>query len=326
MPKDGITYLDNVPRFDALGFDSAKSNNIYILCSDQCRQIAKQEHGFVPAVATERRCPEPIDVSFGFGEGKTLEEEISGLHKEQETGLDKAMRKLRASTVRPPPPPVITKKPVKCDEYRQWLALPVSQRAIEKICPITGNVLGVYTSMEDAAETIQRTYAVLYNRLSLKSPTLYGNFQWKLTNISQARKPIVPAKELEVIDMTGDVINITTNVIDLTAESPPTVPESSLVMDVYVGNKPFVTSGLSGQFSDVKDASGSVETFSKITPECEQSDGANVEVDKSFSTSEGARNSNVANKLFDSSVLRRQSNDVKHAASPTETCPEVTSY
>lgn len=196
LPKQGVTYLENVPRFDALGLDSANSKVVYIICSDQCHRVSKQEFGFVHKLSNgaKRKCPKAIDVSFGFGATKSLEEGLSELQKEQEAEINSTSEKVgRSGRVRPKieARPQIKKKPklVACAEYLQWVALPISDRAVEKVCLSTGKVLRVHTSFNDAAKTIPRSGASLNQYLRKQSPNECDGFLWKLTTVEKAREP-----------------------------------------------------------------------------------------------------------------------------------------
>lgn len=275
VPKNGVEYLEKVPRFDALNFDVAKSKVVYITCSDQCRHVARQdpEYMYCQTVGAERlrSNPKPIDVSFGFGTEKTLEEQISDLQKEQEDSLDKTSRRLRAQRVRPvlerPAHPIVQKerfpKPVvRCEEYSKWMALPIWKRAIEKICPATGRVIAAFTTMDDAAQTIQRCGTSLNNRFQKKCPTEYESFIWNLTSTSEVRQPneiaLPPQVKVTETTNTNQIVN------------PPTVTPtvSRFVPTNYTPTTkvPF-GAGFGRQTTPVKSTFALAEACPKITPE-----------------------------------------------------------
>ncbi|CAJ1937255.1 unnamed protein product [Cylindrotheca closterium] len=196
LPKNGVTYLENVPRFDALKFDSANSPVVYIICSNQCRAVAKQEFGYVqkPSNGGKRKCLRPLDVSFGFGATKSLEAELSELQKEQkeqETGTNSTSEKVRRGGRIPSKIeslPQIKKNPDSnsCEEYRRWKALPISERAIEKVCLSTGKVLDVCANFKDAFKNSRLSPTTLYDRLRKQSPSECDGFLWKLTTVCEA--------------------------------------------------------------------------------------------------------------------------------------------
>lgn len=94
LPKEGVTFLDNVERFDKLGFDSTKYN-IYIHCSDICEKYAISEYGYRRPLCNHRKtqalCPKAIDLSGHFGASYDLNEAATtvDINNEIKTGRGK---------------------------------------------------------------------------------------------------------------------------------------------------------------------------------------------------------------------------------------------
>ena len=96
LPKDGITFLEKVDRFEKLGFDSTK-HNVYINCSDRCETYAKMAYGYVPTGTTGRRrretCPEAIDFSDAYGTSYDLNEATVAVEAETEKNSGRGKRR-----------------------------------------------------------------------------------------------------------------------------------------------------------------------------------------------------------------------------------------
>jgi SWI/SNF-related matrix-associated actin-dependent regulator of chromatin subfamily A member 5 len=94
LPKEGVTFLDKLERFEKLGFDSTK-RNVYIHCSDMCENYAVAELGYhppnLPCEKKRASCPKAIDLSDHFGTSYDLKEAAAAViaHKEDTVGRGK---------------------------------------------------------------------------------------------------------------------------------------------------------------------------------------------------------------------------------------------
>jgi len=66
LPKEGITFLEKVDRFEKLGFDSTK-NVVYIHCSPICENFAIGLKWYVPRKYQSHCYREPLEISYNFG-------------------------------------------------------------------------------------------------------------------------------------------------------------------------------------------------------------------------------------------------------------------
>jgi hypothetical protein len=180
-----------VELFDKLNFNSAAANVVYILCSDHCCHVARHEFGYSPAPVAAHKCPEPIDVSFGFGASSSLEEQIQKVNHAKEVeasaSSDRSRRGTSYRTMTDLSEVKESKKPVVGDAYLRWKALPFDERAIEKMRPCSGEVIAVYSNFKDAAKPIGMSHAGLYSRLREKNPSHWAGYLWELTEASKAR-------------------------------------------------------------------------------------------------------------------------------------------
>lgn len=184
--------MDRVEQLEKLKFDSAKAQ-VYILCSDHCHNVAKQEFGFSPPrVAAVQKCPEPIDVSFGFGNSVTVEEQIQEANQAKAAAAAGSTGRTRSkATVADVSFVQATKtQPNICNDYLRWKALPLAERAIEKVSPSSKEVIAVYSSFKDAAKRIGLSYAGLYSNLRANNPSNWAGYDWYLTDVKKARDPV----------------------------------------------------------------------------------------------------------------------------------------
>jgi hypothetical protein len=153
--------------------------------------VAKHEFGYSPAPVAAQKCPEPIDVSFGFGASSSLEEQIQKVNHakdvEASAPSDGSRRGTSYRTMTDLSEVKESKKPLVCDAYLRWKALPFDERAIEKIRLSSGEVIAVYSNFKDAAKPIGLSYVGLYSRLREKNPNQWAGYLWGLTEPSKAR-------------------------------------------------------------------------------------------------------------------------------------------
>lgn len=170
--------MENHERFEALGFETDKA--VYILCSNQCRHVAQEELGYCrPATSKsiERFCPDPLDVSFGFGAGSTLEEQIEEVQKEKMKELEKQGHNLRTrkgGTQR-------ADASAAAEFYNRWKE---SKNGTIVRRNQNGTVLhGVYANEHDAIDSIKAkaSASALTNRLKIASPCVYVGYTWELS-------------------------------------------------------------------------------------------------------------------------------------------------
>eukprot|EP00980_Cylindrotheca_fusiformis_P031493 scaffold26459_cov162-Cylindrotheca_fusiformis.AAC.7 len=193
LPKTGVTYLERVEQLDKLNYDSGKKNAVYILCSQHCHRVAKEEFGLSPSVvAKKQECPKPIDVSFGFGSSFNVEQKIQEVHHVKEeaavlTGKTRSGKNSNPESVQSPMPKA--KGPTVCEAYLRWKALPFEQRAIERVCPTSLDVVAVYNNFKDAAKPFGFSYVSLYSKARENDPCFWKGYNWILTDVSKARTP-----------------------------------------------------------------------------------------------------------------------------------------
>jgi len=101
LPKEGVTFLDRVERFDALGYDSGSGLVIYINCSKECEDYARKVHGYIPPTSNSllQTCPEPLSLSFNFGTMDDLEATKAKLEEESKHAILSSGRSTRSTSV-----------------------------------------------------------------------------------------------------------------------------------------------------------------------------------------------------------------------------------
>eukprot|EP00977_Amphora_coffeiformis_P001840 scaffold353_cov185-Amphora_coffeaeformis.AAC.68 len=65
LPDNAIMLDDGCERMEKLGFYI--KNGVYVICSKQCENVAKQDLGWKLPARVDAPCPKPIDVSSFFG-------------------------------------------------------------------------------------------------------------------------------------------------------------------------------------------------------------------------------------------------------------------
>mmetsp|Transcript_21374 Transcript_21374/g.24450 ORF Transcript_21374/g.24450 Transcript_21374/m.24450 type:complete len:1128 (+) Transcript_21374:158-3541(+) len=158
LPKEGVTFLEKVDRFENLGFDSTK-NVIYINCSPMCTNYATKELGYVPAKkGTRGLCPKAMDLVHHFGASDDLDKARAAVEVEAKaestSGRGRRARKVNSYG-----------KPT---------------RMIEKLCVSTKRVMGLYESISAAHRSIEHTHLYqLQNHLRSNSTQPYEGFYWR---------------------------------------------------------------------------------------------------------------------------------------------------
>merc|ERR1712238_483216 len=158
LPKEGVTFLEKIDRFENLGFDSTK-NVVYINCSPMCTNYATKELGYVPAKKDARGlCPKAMDLLHHFGSSDDLDEARATVEVEAEaestSGRGRRARKLNSYG-----------KPT---------------RMIEKMCVSTKRVMGLYKSISAAYRSIEPTSLyLLQNHLRSNSTQPFEGFYWR---------------------------------------------------------------------------------------------------------------------------------------------------
>mmetsp|Transcript_18968 Transcript_18968/g.28621 ORF Transcript_18968/g.28621 Transcript_18968/m.28621 type:complete len:560 (+) Transcript_18968:3-1682(+) len=223
-----ITFLENHQRFEALGFELDKA--VYILCSNQCRQVAQAEFGYCrPATSKsiERFCPDPLDVSFGFGAGSTLEEQIEEVQNEKMKEIEKQGHNLRARKVGTPRADVSAA----AEFYNRWKES--KNGTIVKRSPRGAMILGVYANEHDAIDSVpaKASASRLTNRLKKASSCIYVGYTWELsmdipvTNTNNTNVLPIAKSEAKFFN-TGTKGRSATSpiMIDCTVDNSSTVP------------------------------------------------------------------------------------------------------
>lgn len=118
LPEEGVTFLEQVDRFDKLGFSSSRKNQVYINCSPECEEYAKAAHGYIPPnLSGSQICPKPLDLAFNFGAAIDIDKERENVMEAKENDLAQsgrgsrraaaaaAMSKVKEIAVKSSPPP-----------------------------------------------------------------------------------------------------------------------------------------------------------------------------------------------------------------------------
>jgi SWI/SNF-related matrix-associated actin-dependent regulator of chromatin subfamily A member 5 len=188
LPKHEVTYLDEVERFEALNFDSSTHKVVYINCSKVCEKYAKEEYDYIPPSQDSRaqKSPAPLDVSFGFGEDGSLEDEVAKLEENKKEELESSTRGRRAAGRKSASVAPESMKTKVSEAYARWMGS--LDKFIEKVNPHSGEVLGVYPTLEAAGESIGRTAASLRSYIIKEPPLHFEGFLWRLSDDSPDSK------------------------------------------------------------------------------------------------------------------------------------------
>jgi len=148
-----------------LGFDSTK-HVVYVNCSIECANYAKDFLGYVPEKNTKGTCPEEIDLSHYFGASYDLKEaqaSIEASAKKTLLGSGRGARN-RARGI---------------DNANNVGHQQSGSRKIEKLCMVTKKLVGTFDSITAAAESVGTYGSRLSYHMSTNPDEPFESQYWR---------------------------------------------------------------------------------------------------------------------------------------------------